>query len=221
MRSIPHQPQMHGPGRAGGFARVTCPIHAPAAGQDRQHGLAVGSVETSKGLPLCGVTLPGHGPSQSLDVSSLDRLGRALRRPALFSFLAAPETSNSLLAGGRSRMDGCALVRQTGLGTVAIIIVSRQSILPATYRAAGVISSPSKRGRAVSASLLTARHNHTGAVIRCPVSSQTRDHLTRQSAYRSPRPVHASRSPSGPVADTSNLTRGEKHDVPRNRAFGT
>ena len=207
MRSIPHQPQMHGPGRAGGFARVTCPIHAPAAGQGDKHGLAASSGQFRP--------LPGRGFSQSLDASCNNLAG--LRAPSFFSFLATPETSNSLLAGGRSRMDGCALGRQTGLGTVASIIVSRQSILPATYRAAGGL--PSKRGRAVSASMLTARHTISG---KCrPISFQTRDQLDCQVTYRSPRPVHPSRSPSGPVADTSNLTRGEKHDVPRNRAFGT
>lgn len=178
MRSIPHQPQRRTRTERGNSLGMCAPV--PAAGQDRQHGLAVGSVETSKGLPLCGVTLPGRGFSQSLDVSSLDRLGRAPRwRPALFSFLATPETSNSLLAGGRSRMDGCAFGRQTGLGTVAYI-VSRQSILPATYRAAGVISSADRRGRAVSSR--TARH---------PRFFQTRDQIDCQVTYRSPRPVHA------------------------------
>lgn len=203
MTFAPHNPQMGTHSRGRGLPRGACYALTPADG--RQAGRNQSQLRL---VPL-------------FDVSSLDRLGRAPRwRPALFSFLATPETSNSLLAGGRSRMDGCALVRQTGLGEVAYI-VSRQSILPATYRAAGVISSTGKRGRAVSASMLTARHNHTGAVIRCPVSSQTRDHLTRQSAYRSPRSAHLSRSPSGPVADISNLSRGEKHDVPRNRAFGT
>ena len=203
MRSIPHQPQRRTRTDRGNPWGMCAPV--PAAGQGDKHGLAASSGQFRP--------LPGRGPSQSLDVSSLDRLGRALiRRPALFSFLATPETYNSLLAGGRSRMDGCALGRQTGLGTVAIIVVPRQSILPATYRAAGVIFSTGKRG-------LTARHTISGTCS--PISFQTRDQFDCQVTYRSPRPVHPSRSPSGPVADTSNLTRGEKHDVPRNRAFGT
>lgn len=203
MRVIPHYPQMGTDTARGATRRGMCRL-APADGwQDCQHGLAVGSVETRKGLPLCGVTLSRRGFSQSL-ASSLDRLGRALRRPALFSFLATPETSNSLLAGGRSRMDGCAFWRQTGLGTVAIIVVSRQSILPATYRAAGVISSTGKRGRAVSASMLTARHTISGTCR--PISFQTRDQLDCQVTYRSPRPVHAYWSSSARCLRTATCT---------------